>query len=687
VADGLELEARDSANLLPEDIAKVGKVAWGKLVRAYRFVSVPWRLVVATSEEPREMDALVVSRVVPLADRIRVEALVNFYVRRGLVDRLSFVVPASNEAEILVAAPDLREERSEAVEGGRRYTLQLRTPTRGSASATVTYHLPYDGPVRGVEPVGAERTRRFAAVEKVPDGQVRVTRTDNLDAGDFTDLPLVPPGSTVSTVAGVYVGSGGPFALGVDVQRHSFEEVAKAVIYRAAAQAVVERSGWTRVTVAYRVYNRSEQFLRLRLPGDAKLYSVLVAGEGVRPLGEDGHLLVPLRKLALGATTFEVEVVYGYRGPAIDTESFAVSLPEVADLAVRRTTLSLWVPSDFDYEFDTDMEEVDEAYLAAGEADDIYQEIKELYSVAERGNALQSRRALSNFQRLERQARRAIDEVRANTRDKQQLAQVDAQERKLRALADTLVDQAQTENAKFKDDGRFRQQAGELNELRREVTKAEDWGANRAYLDKNKGAVEGKQVEEFQSKQQQRKTGGEETRKELQDALEPVAKAQTAVTSYLRRGRTAAEDRRAGKEALGLPPLGAADLDGDGETTITAGQTVKLADVPAAGVFFTDGTKGDYRGRVENLVDQVLTFDHDVKVNPEQLRSAKGRISIRVDLPLEGRVYHFARLGADGGVEFDASQGDGWFLEGFLAILAAAGAIFVLGFRVRARKA
>ena len=67
----------------------------------------------------------------------------------------------------------------------------------------------------------------------------------------------------------------------------------------------------------------------------------------------------------------------------------------------------------------------------------------------------------------------------------------------------------------------------------------------------------------------------------------------------------------------------------------------------------------------------------------EQLLGAKGRISIRIDLPKEGKVFHFQRLGGKAPLECEASEEDGAFLEGLLAVACALAAAFIL----RARRA
>ncbi|MHC4548470.1 MAG: hypothetical protein ACYTEZ_06805 [Planctomycetota bacterium] len=627
VADGLELETGETTGLLPEDVAKVGRAPRGRLLRAYRYFTTPWRLILSTREEKRETEALVVSRVLPLADRILVEAVIDFHVRRGLVDRLSFVVPVEEEGATLINAADKREVRSEPVDGGRRFTVWLRTPTRGSTSVTVGYSLAYDDAVRGVEPEDVARVRRYVAVEKVPDGEVRVVEAANLDAGEFEDLPLHPPETTAQSVARVLVGSGEPFVLSLAVKRHTFEEVARAVVYRAGAQAVVDRSGWVRVLVSYRVYNRSEQFLRVALPAGARLYSVLVAGEGVRPLGEGRDLLVPLRKLALGAPTFDVDVFYAYAGPRVGEADFQTRLPEVKGLDVRRTTLSLYVPADFSYSFETEMEEVEEADLAAGEATDLYEEIKELYGVVQRGNRLQAGRAFGNVQQLEQKAQRLMDYLGANTRDEATLQQIDSQRRALDALkraSKAPAPQAPEQAGGF--------QAGEAQKARG----AYEWEVNRAFLERSRDA-DRQQVEGYLSKQQAHEAPREERQ-----------------TAQVGEGWESADAEE--------------DVDGRGRVDFGAAELRRQV----------QGVQVDVDSYLRDATREQL---RSATYAPPKLRAATGRISLRIDLPRKGEVYHFAYLGREGGVTFDASAKDRSLLHGLLALVCAAGVVFVLRYK------
>lgn len=675
VADGLEAEVREaSATLSPEDVAAAGRVPWGKLVRAFRYYKGPWRLEVFAREEPREVDAIVVSRVVPLPDRVRVEALVDFHVRRGLVDGYSFVVPVAEEREALVVAHDRREVRSEGAPGGRKFTVSLRTPTRGSAAATVSYDVPYGTEIKGVEPLGAATVTRYVAVEKAPDGEVRIAGSTNLDAADFADLPLRAPETTAQTVARVFVGTGAAFTLSLDVRRHEFETVAKAVVYSALARAVVDRSGWTRVAVSYRVYNRSEQFLRLALPDDALLLSVVVAGEGVRPLAEGSDLLVPLRKLALGSPSFNVDVVYSYADAAVGGRVSAVRLPAVKRLDVRRTALVLHVPKGFSYDFDTEMEAVTETDILAAEATDRYQEIKELSDVAQRGSSLQAGRALANVQQIDQEARQFLERVRETTRDAGKLQQVESQQRALDTL--NKANRAQA-------DEKAQAQQGEMQA---EARGFQTWDVNEAFLGRAR-AEQRKQVADFKAKQQQAQAGA-------------VAEDRTLEGTIYKGGQFRGPNG-------GVPP-GLRDPS-DPEPPPPAPVAGKRLE-QSSGFRFNDGSDGDFRGRAENVFDdtyagyvadsgklgELRTAWRDTMRAMERglahpgvldLSAAKGRISLRIELPTDGDVYRFAQLGGARGVEFEADEEGRGLLHGALAALFAAAAAFVLRFRRRSKLA
>lgn len=687
VEDGLEVEAGESDGLLPINLNATG------IVRAYRHVAVPWRLTLSTHRERREMDAMTITRVVPLPDRIRVEALVNFHVRRGLVREVSFTVPVDDENDIVLVAPEKREARSTAVEGGRRYVLSLRNATRGSIAATIRYHVPYGTPIRGVEPEDVSQVSRYVVVEKIADGEVKLGDALALEDIEFDELPIIPPGSSKGSAAAVYVGSSEPFQVDVAIRTHQFEEVAAALIYSASAQVVVDRTGWTRVAMSYRIYNRSRQFLELTLPDGAQLYSTVVAGEGVRPLQHGGRVLVPLRKVAIGATTFDADVIYAYKSSALKADPWNAKLPEVVDIDVRRTTLSLYLPREFDYEFNTKMHEVESSEIAVGQAADLLDEIKELYAVAERGNTLQVERALANSTNLEKELRRVREGLKAQTVKSDSYQQLEAQSRAIDSLrrqrASLLrVDSNETrkDRAEFND---TQQVFGKLAKAR--GLTVDKWKVNDAYLAQNKLADnEGLKV--FRATNRRGRGGAD---RGPNGAVPPGTHQPT----------TPLKDVVSGLDGR------SASVDNSGPGVNAGGAALE----PSPGLFFNDGSDGSFLGRAENKFnrDQSVNVigigggagddggrtavtitplesvtkgiatgrDLTFGINPQTLTRASGRVSLRIELPREGKVFHFAAPGSHIEIEVEASETDGSAGEGFLAILLLGAAVFVLRIR------
>jgi len=699
VEDGYEVDTGDSSGLLPVNLDRIRKPGTDRLLaRAYRYVAVPWSLSIATRRERREMDALAVTRVVPNGDGVRVEALVNFHVRGGLVDEVSFTVPVADENAAVVVSPDAREQKMEGVEGAVRYTLVLRNPTRGSVAATVSYDVPAGEPVLGVEPIGVSQMRRYVIVDKIAEGEVRVEERRGLDAVEFADLPIVPPGASRSEAAATFVGTGEPFRFLVAVKTHHFEEVEPAFVNSASAQVVVDRSGWTRASVSYRVYNRTRQFLELDLPDGAVLYAVLVRGEGVRPLRRGGMVLVPLPKVAIGAPPFDVEVTYAYETKALAERDWDARLPEVAGIDVRRTTISLYVPKGYDYEFETEMDEVEPADIAVGQATDLVEEIKDLYVVAERGSAIQARRALQNAAQLEREAKRVAEEVTAQSQDKDQLAKIEAGTRVLDSL------RRQREELKKEGKAAANETRGIFDELgRRRAQTVESWKVNDAYLAQNKQEQQDA-LKNFDAANRRGRGGAGTFRGPsggvppgLRDPNDPEPPAPPPTDP----GSPLFYDSKAGAVFGGQAeeaPKPADDAPFAGPSTNTAiglggGGGGKFAE----GRGQTGGERFKYaqdEDGIARLDDVTSGLDDTAFYEPrgsagravqllEGLQRGAGRVSLRIELPREGEVFHFAASGARSELVVEADEVDSAVGEGLLALLLLAASLFVLFGRKR----
>ncbi len=114
---------------------------------------------------------------------------------------------------------------------------------------------------------------------------------------------------------------------------------------------IVDETGAYRASQEYRIENRTEQYLEIELPADAELWSVLVAGQPVKPMtakvaaGAGQRVRLPLVKTAAGDLDYPVVIKYGGRLPrpgAMSTTHFP--LVKTININVELSQVRLRLP-------------------------------------------------------------------------------------------------------------------------------------------------------------------------------------------------------------------------------------------------------------------------------------------------------------------------------------------------------
>lgn len=115
---------------------------------------------------------------------------------------------------------------------------------------------------------------------------------------------------------------------------------------------IVDENGAYRASQEYRIENRTEQFLEIELPDGAELWTVLVAGEPVKPMtaalpaGAGQRVRLPLVKTAAGDLDYPVLIKYGGRLPrpgALGTTRFP--LVKTININVELSQVRLRLPA------------------------------------------------------------------------------------------------------------------------------------------------------------------------------------------------------------------------------------------------------------------------------------------------------------------------------------------------------
>jgi hypothetical protein len=138
----------------------------------------------------------------------------------------------------------------------------------------------------------------------------------------------------------------------------------EAIIDNAEYTTVVNKSGYSYNRASFHIQNRAKQYLKLRMPEGARLWTADVAGVPVKPAsmpGQNGSIvLIPLLKRSEEDISYFVSVYYGVKLPG-GFKTLAPQLAEPLEIEVEETYVSVYLPERYAYSFDTNMDEVIES--------------------------------------------------------------------------------------------------------------------------------------------------------------------------------------------------------------------------------------------------------------------------------------------------------------------------------------
>ena len=143
-----------------------------------------------------------------------------------------------------------------------------------------------------------------------------------------------------------------PHRLTLGLTRHRLAGVQEAAIDRADYRTLYTRDGLQVTTAEFTVRNSRKQFLKLRLPKGASVWSAFVDGKAEKPAvseGKDGDDSTVLIKIINSTASFPVRLVYATQGPGFGSLGSARgSLPR-PDILVTHSRWDVYVPAEMSY--------------------------------------------------------------------------------------------------------------------------------------------------------------------------------------------------------------------------------------------------------------------------------------------------------------------------------------------------
>ena len=281
---------------------------------------------------------------------VRATATVNQTILFAGVDALKVAIP-KDYTVLDVKGNGLRDW---SIDAAGVLTAELNYEAEGAYQLVIELERVLDGtevaaPI--VKPLGVERSKGWLGVQAIGALEIQDKNVTNASPVDVRTLPATILGVTGTPVLLGFKYIGDTASIPLQVNEHEEVDVLVTLVDQAEATTMFTIDGRRLTSVRYQVRNNRKQFLRLKMPPGAELWSASVAGRAVQPAQSSGQLLLPLvRSQASGGAlaAFQVEVVYVESGTAPDASgkgSFTGELP-TADAPTTYVAWTVYAPWD-----------------------------------------------------------------------------------------------------------------------------------------------------------------------------------------------------------------------------------------------------------------------------------------------------------------------------------------------------
>jgi len=334
--------------------AAAGKTRVAAAVPAGAQVAVSWERELPKIEAaPTKLYAETRTLVAVAEGMLLGQEVVNYNILHTPLRELALQVPAG--ANVLTAyGPGVKDWRAD--DKGRLQVV-LSAETIGAFSLRLSYEQlvkeQVEAPV--VRPLGAELQRGYVGVVAMTSVELSAGKVEGAATVDVRQLPADIAAMTNQPILLGFRYVGEKFAIPLAIKKH--EEVGVLVtIVDSGVFTAMQLADGRRITKAiYSVRNNRNQFLRMKMPAGAELWSVSVAGSSASPARDEaGNVLVPLVRSGGGAAelaAFPVEVVYveAPKAPVPERGTLRVELPVFTAVPALHVMYSYYAPEEGRY--------------------------------------------------------------------------------------------------------------------------------------------------------------------------------------------------------------------------------------------------------------------------------------------------------------------------------------------------
>ncbi len=321
-------------------------------------VSVRWRKKVAVAEKvPPKLYSEIHHLVSIQDDALKINSDINYTVLHSEVDAVQLAVPEN--MNVLTVSGEGVGEWQETSQGNQRIlVIPFTYGKKGTVTVRVTTETALSesglaNALSGIRTLDTVRESGFIGIELATSAEVIVTESEGLEKVAVQKLPspLINKSARPLIMGFKYLKH--PYNLVFDIKKHDKIGVPVATINSASVVTLFTEDGKIVHRLVYQIRNSAKQFLEIRLPEKADVWSVFVGNQPVESsMNGEGALLVPLirsRSADNRLDTFPVEVIYCTVQNRFSPFGSQVAILPSVDLLTSQLIWSVYLPNDYSY--------------------------------------------------------------------------------------------------------------------------------------------------------------------------------------------------------------------------------------------------------------------------------------------------------------------------------------------------
>jgi hypothetical protein len=321
-------------------------------------ISVRWRKKVAIAEKiPPKLYCEVYHLISIEDDALKIDSDINYNILHSEVDQVRLVVPDGMNV-LSVTGEGVGEWMEVEQEGRRVIMVPFTYGKKGAVAVRVRSEIPHTetglaNAFSGLEVLDTVRETGFLGIELNTSAEVIVAENDGLEIVAVQKLPVQLINKSAKPLILGFKYLKHPYSLVLDIKKHEKIAVPVATINSANVVTLFTEDGKVVHRLVYQVRNSAKQFLEIRIPDQADVWSVFVGNEPVESsINSEGKLLVPMirsRSVDNRLDTFPVEVIYCMVEDRFSWFGTRESMLPAVDLLISQLIWSVYLPNDYSY--------------------------------------------------------------------------------------------------------------------------------------------------------------------------------------------------------------------------------------------------------------------------------------------------------------------------------------------------